>query len=60
VDDIDLYVGGVLEKPIKEAILGPVFSCIIADQFASLKDGDRFCYEHGDLPYSFNLGKTFC
>ena len=34
VDDIDLYVGGFLERPHRDSILGPTFKCIIADTFA--------------------------
>ncbi len=56
VDDIDLYVGGLVEKHLPGSLLGPVFSCIIADQFARLKEGDRFFYEHGGHPNSFTPG----
>ena len=34
VDDIDLYLGGFLEAAHGDSILGPVFKCIIGDQFA--------------------------
>jgi len=47
VDDIDLYVGGFLEAAHEDSILGPVFKCIIGDQFARLKKGDRFFYDLG-------------
>ena len=42
VDDIDLFAGGFLEKRDTDAILGPVFRCIVSDQFAKLKFGDRY------------------
>ena len=45
VDDIDLYVGGFLERKHRDSILGPTFKCIIADTFARLKIGDRFFYD---------------
>lgn len=47
VDDIDLYVGGFLERKHRDSILGPVFKCLIADTFARLKIGDRFFYDLG-------------
>ena len=55
VDDIDLYVGGFLEKAHEDSILGPVFKCIIGDQFARLKKGDRFFY---DLNINNNIAFT--
>jgi peroxidase len=52
VDDIDLFAGGFLEQRDlgTNAILGPVFRCIVADGFMGLKYGDRFWYDLGDLP----------
>jgi len=47
VDDIDLYVGGFLERRHLDSILGPTFKCIIADTFARLKIGDRLFYDLG-------------
>ena len=43
-DDIDLYVGGFLEKPILDSHLGPTLHCLVSETFKKLKTGDRFFY----------------
>ena len=43
--DVDLWVGGMLERHAPSAKVGPTFLCVIADQFRRLRDGDRFFYE---------------
>lgn len=58
VDDIDLFIGGCHERPLPEAILGPTFACIVAEQARRTKHGDRFWYENGGLPHSFNESKS--
>lgn len=53
VKDIDIYVGILAENPLLDGILGPVGSCIIADQFLRSKVGDRFWYETDDPAIRF-------
>lgn len=56
--DVDLYVGILSEIALDDAILGPVGSCIVADQFVRLKQGDRFWYETSDPLLKFTLGQS--
>ena len=57
MDDVDLFIGGVSERPVEDALVGPVFRCIITDQFARQKAGDRYFYEEGGQTGSFTLGE---
>lgn len=41
-----MFVGGLLESSEDDAIVGPTFRDIIADQFSRLRRGDRYFYEH--------------
>ena len=57
-DEVDLYMAGMSERVTSTGgILGHTFSHIIADQFARLKEGDRFFYELAGQPSSFTIGK---
>ena len=49
---IDLWVGGLLEKRLPGAHLGPTFACILGITFSRLRDGDRFWYQNS---YIFTL-----
>ncbi|KAK3092471.1 hypothetical protein FSP39_003219 [Pinctada imbricata] len=49
VDDIDLYVGAMTERHMEGASVGPTFDRLIADQFRTLKEGDRFWFENNQF-----------
>lgn len=46
MDDVDLWLGGLLEERSPGDLLGPTFSNILADQFSRLKKGDRYFFEN--------------
>ncbi|VDN56183.1 unnamed protein product [Dracunculus medinensis] len=47
--NIDLFAGGITEIRKDGSLIGPTFSCIIAEQFRRVRDGDRFWYEKNDV-----------
>lgn len=59
VRDVDLIIGGISEKHVPGAVLGPTFACLTGMQFHHWKFGDRYYFEHGDQPGSFTLGMFF-
>lgn len=53
IDDVDLFVGALLEQPVDGGAVGETFACLNAKQFELLKNGDRYFYTNGK-----NGGKT--
>ncbi|XP_063868974.1 peroxidase-like [Scylla paramamosain] len=45
LDDVDLQVA-VLENDTDEGVVGKTYTCLLADQFARLKTGNRLFWEH--------------
>lgn len=40
-DNIDVWLGGLFEKFLPGARVGPLFSCLIGRQMKAIRDGDR-------------------
>ncbi|MCO6454034.1 MAG: hypothetical protein J5I93_01860 [Pirellulaceae bacterium] len=49
VNQVDVWVGGLAEDRVPGAMLGELFHTVLRQQFLSLRDGDRFWYENGQL-----------
>src|SRR5262249_14998304 len=46
VNNVELFVGGLAENHAAGSSVGSTFGAIIADQFESLRDGDRLWYQN--------------
>jgi len=40
-NNIDVWLGGVLERTLSGARTGPLFACLIGKQMKTLREGDR-------------------
>lgn len=56
VDDIDLYVGNLIERSYDGGLVGRTLKCLIGENFRTLKTSDRFYYELGNQLSSFSPG----
>ncbi|XP_053289746.1 thyroid peroxidase [Pleuronectes platessa] len=45
LDNIDVWLGGLVEKLLPGSRTGPLFACLIGKQMRVLRDGDRFWWE---------------
>lgn len=50
VDAIDLWIGGLAEAPLTNAVVGETFHTILLDQFSRLRDGDQYYWENPEHP----------
>lgn len=53
---MDLYTGALSEQPMQGAIVGPLLSCLLTDQFLRIKKGDSHWYERPVGPQRFSIG----
>lgn len=44
--NMDVWVGGILEDQLPGAKVGPLFKCLLLEQFTRMRDGDRFWHEN--------------
>ncbi|XP_029163989.1 peroxidasin homolog [Nylanderia fulva] len=44
--NIDVWVGGILEDQLPGEKVGPLFKCLLLEQFQRTRDGDRFWYQN--------------
>ena len=67
-DEVDLYIGMLMEEPVPGSKLGPTSICSVVDQFVALKQGDKHYFENEDMftkqqlaaIKKINLSDVFC
>ena len=57
VEDIDPFVGMLLESPQPGSELGRVATCLLLEQFNDTRHGDRFWYERDDPCTGFTMAQ---
>lgn len=56
-DDVELIVGGSLERLVPGTLTGPTFLCLLLKQFYITRVSDRYFFEAGGQISSFTPGK---
>lgn len=51
--DVDLIVGGILEKPVANSLFGPTFSQLLTNQLIRTRQADRYFYTNPKQPKPF-------
>ena len=59
VDDVELLVGALLERPVEGGVLGETVAAIVEEQFRRARAGDRFWFESADAPLAGALDALF-
>jgi peroxidase len=52
---VDLLVGALSERAALGTVFGPTLTCLLAIQFANIRNSDRFWYENDLPPSSLSL-----
>ncbi|XP_059487278.1 peroxidase-like [Neocloeon triangulifer] len=71
VNDVDLFVGAMAERPADGALVGPTFRCLIGRQLSDTRRADRYFFDLQDQAGSFtpeqltnirktSLARVFC
>ncbi|MBN3292594.1 PERM Myeloperoxidase, partial [Polypterus senegalus] len=45
-NNIDVWIGGIVEPFVPNGRVGPLFACLIGNQFQRMRNGDRFWWEN--------------
>jgi len=57
-DNIDLWVGSLLEEKVEGGRVGLTTQCLLVEQFRRLRDGDRFWFENPSVFTSAQLAQV--